>query len=108
MFIHMVLFKIQKRRVPVYLKDCLLWAKEAKRHPWFLDYRTLFRVNPAPARKGGVNEKGQYASFYVWKNKANHDRFMKKHHDRLVSLSKCPVKVVGYYNFNTHPLISIR
>ena len=98
MFIHMVLFKIQKRRVPVYLKDCLLWAKEAKRHPGFLDYRTLFRVN----------EKGQYASFYVWKNKANHDRFMKKHHDRLVSLSKCPVKVVGYYNFNTHPLISIR
>ena len=98
MFIHMVLFKIQKRRVPVYLKDCVLWAKEAKRHPGFLDYRTLFRVN----------EKGQYASFYVWKNKANHDRFMKKHHDRLVSLSKCPVKVVGYYNFKTHPFISTR
>ena len=98
MFIHMVLFKIQKRRVPVYLKDCVLWAKEAKRHPGFLDYRTLFRVN----------EKGQYASFYVWKNKANHDRFMKKHHDRLVSLSKCPVKVVGYYNFKTHLFIYTR
>ncbi len=98
MFIHMVLFKIQKRHVPVYLKDCALWAKEAKRHPGFLDYRTLFRAN----------EKGQYASFYVWKNKTGHDRFMKKNHDRLVSLSKCPVKVVGHYNFNTHPTVSTR
>ena len=87
----MVLFRIQKRNLPVYTADCKIWHKEAKRHAGFLDYRTLFRVN----------EKDQYASFYVWKNKSAHDRFMKKHHDRLVALSRCPVKVLGYYNFTT-------
>src|SRR3989338_446537 len=97
MFIHMVLFKIKKKDIPTYLRDCDLWKKEAKRHQGFLGYRTLFRENP----------KGQYASFYMWKSQAHHDRFMRKHHDRLVSLSQCPVRVVDYYNFNTHPAIAL-
>lgn len=91
MFIHMVLFKIQKKNVPVYVRDCRLWASEAKKHAGFIGYRTLFRSN----------EKGQYASFYMWRFEKDHTRFMKKHHDRLVSLSHCPVQVIGYYNFKT-------
>ena len=87
----MVLFKIAARKVPVYKADCRIWEKEAARQPGFLGYRTLVRTN----------EKGQYASIYRWKNESAHARFMKKHHDRLVSLSKCPVEVVGYYNFKT-------
>jgi hypothetical protein len=87
----MVLFRIRKRDVPVYEKDCRMWAREAARHPGFVEYKTLYRVN----------EKDQYASFYGWKARRFHDRFMKKHHDRLVALSKCPVTVLGYYNFET-------
>lgn len=92
MFVHMVLFKIKKKDVPVYLKDCRMWAAQAKKYPGFLGYHTLFRTN----------EKDQYASFYMWKKESNHARFMKKDHDRLVSLSHCPVKVLGYYNFASH------
>lgn len=92
MFIHMVLFKIKPKNVPVYVKDCRMWAREAGRHAGFIGYHTLFRSN----------EKGHYASFYMWKKEADHSRFMKKHHDRLVLLSKCPVEVLGYYNFETH------
>ena len=88
----MVLFKIKKKDVPVYLKDCRLWANEAKKHAGFIGYQTLFRTN----------EKNQYASLYMWNKEAAHHRFMKKHHDRLVSLSRCPVQVVGYYNFASH------
>ena len=91
MFIHKVLFKIKKKDVSTYLKDCKLWAREAARHPGFLASHTLERTN----------EKDQYASTYFWKNETQHTRFMKKHHDRLVSLSKCPVTVLGYYNFKT-------
>ena len=91
MFIHMVLFRIRRKNVKTYQADCRMWHKEASRHAGFLGYRTLQRTN----------EKGQYASFYMWKNEGGHARFMKKHHDRLVSLSKCPVEVVGYYNFKT-------
>lgn len=91
MFIHMVLFKIQKKNVPTYVKDCRLWEKEAARQPGFLGYHTLFRTNT----------KGHYASMYLWKTQGQHRRFMKKHHDRLVLLSQCPVEVVGYYNFRT-------
>lgn len=89
MFIHLVLFKIRKKNLPVYIADCRIWEKEAKRQPGFLGYHTLFRTN----------EKNQYASFYMWKRETQHRRFMKKHHDRLVSLSRCPVEVLGYYNF---------
>ena len=91
MFIHLVLFKIKKKNVPTYVADCKLWAKEAARHPGFLGYHTLYRTN----------EDGQYASFYTWQAEKYHKLFMKKHHDRLVSLSQCPVEVVGYYNFST-------
>ncbi len=69
-----------------------MWEKAAKKlGKGFLGYKTLFRTN----------EKDQYASSYMWKSERDHDRFMKAHHDRLVSLSKCPVEVLGYYNFKT-------
>ena len=68
-----------------------MWAGEAAGHKGFLGYKTLYRTN----------EKGQYASFYMWKSEKDHRLFMKKWHDRLVSLSQCPVEVVGYYNFST-------
>ena len=91
MFTHLVLFKIKKQHVAVYKSDCRLWAREAALEAGFLGYRTLLRTN----------EKGQYASCYLWKAEKYHSRFMKKNHDRLVSLSRCPVEVVGYYNFKT-------
>ncbi len=91
MFIHLVLFRIQKKNIPVYKRDCKIWEKQAGSAPGFLGYRTLIRMN----------EPHQAASFYTWKTEAAHRRFMKKHHDRLVSLSKCPVEVLGYYNFST-------
>ena len=91
MFIHLVLFEIKKANVPTYVTDCKIWDREARRHRGFLGSKTL----------GRVNENGQYASFYMWRSQADHQRFMKKHHDRLVALSKCPVKVLGYFNFKT-------
>ena len=91
MFIHLVLFKIQKRNVSKYLKDCRMWAKVAAKHAGFVGSHTLFRTN----------QKDQYASFYMWKNERFHNQFMKKNHDRLVSFSKCPVEVLGYYDFQT-------
>lgn len=91
MFTHLVLFRISSKNIPTYKKDCKIWEKEAKRHTGFIGYHTLQRTN----------EKGQYASFYLWKSEKDHSRFMKNHHDRLVSLSKCPVEVLGYYNFKT-------
>ena len=91
MFIHCVLFRIAKKHVPTYKRDCRIWEKEARRHTGFLGYHTLARTN----------EPRQYASFYKWKTETDHRRFMKKHHDRLVALSHCPVKVLGYYNFKT-------
>lgn len=89
MFRHIVLFKIAARHVPTYRTDCRMWAKEARKHPGFIRYETLVRTN----------EKGQYASCYTWRSEADHRRFMKAHHDRLVSLSHCPVEVVGYFNY---------
>ena len=91
MFIHCVLFGIQKKHVPSYRRDCRIWQKEAKRQPGFLGYHTLARTNRA----------NQYASFYLWKSEGHHRKFMSRHHDRLVSESSCPVRVLGYYNFKT-------
>ena len=91
MFIHKVLFKIKKKYVSVYIKDCKVWKKEAKKHPGFLGCHTLSRTN----------QKDQYAALYLWKTENDHSRFMKKQHDRLVSVSRCPVEVIGYYNFKT-------
>ena len=89
MFTHKVLFRIQKKHVPTYLADCKMWGREAKKHPGFLGYKTLIRTNA----------KDQYASSYTWKAEKYHTRFMRMHHDRLVARSKCPVKVLGYYNY---------
>lgn len=91
MFIHKVLFRIAKKNVPIYKRDCKIWKSEASRHPGFLGCETLERHD----------RKGEYASLYIWKSKKFHDRFMKKHHDRLVSLSKCPVEVVDYFNYSS-------
>ena len=91
MFIHQVLFRIKKKDGATYVRDCKLWKKEAGKHPGFLACHTFLRTN----------EKDQYASVYLWKNEAHHARFMKNNHDRLVSLCKCPVEVVGYFNFKT-------
>jgi heme-degrading monooxygenase HmoA len=90
-FIHLVLFRIRKKDVRVYKADCRIWEKEAKRHAGFLGYRTLLRTN----------QPHHYASFYQWKSEKHHRRFMDEHHDRLVSLSRCPVRVLGYFNFKT-------
>ena len=90
-FIHLVLFGIRKKDVAQYKADCKIWEKEARRHTGFLGYQTLLRTH----------QPSQYASFYQWKNEKYHKRFMQKHHDRLVSLSRCPVDVIGYYNFKT-------
>lgn len=91
MFIHKVLFRIAAKDVSTYKRDCRIWFREASQHPGFIGYRTLVRVD----------RKGEYASFYMWKSRSFHDRFMKKHHDRLVALSKCPVRVVGYFNYSS-------
>ncbi len=91
MFVHLVLFKIKPQNVSTYVADCKIWEKEAKKHAGFLGYRTLFRTN----------QKDHYASCYQWRSEKYHSAFMKKHHDRLVSLSKCPVEVMGYFNFKT-------
>ena len=91
MFVHLVLFRIPTKNVPIYKTDCRIWEKEAKRHAGFLGYHTLLRTN----------QPHQYASFYLWRSEKQHRRFMDKHHDRLVSLSRCPVQVLGYFNFKT-------
>jgi len=90
-FVHLVLFKIKKKNVKIYRADCRLWHREAKRAKGFLYYHTFARTN-AP---------DQYASCYFWKTERTHRAFMKKNHDRLVSLSHCPVEVVDYVNFKT-------
>ena len=65
-----------------------MWARYAKKAKGFVAYRTMKRVDYAH----------QYASVYEWKRKLDHDRFMSKFHDWLVSKSKAKVKVLGYYN----------
>ncbi len=96
MFTHAVLFEIQPKIVPVYRKDCRMWAAYAKKAKGFLGYLTLRRVNA----------RNQYASVYKWKAKQDHDRFMGKFHDYLVSKSKAKVKVLGYYNLKAIDQIS--
>ena len=91
MFVHQVLFQIKAKDVPLYVQDCKIWKREASKHPGYLGCHTLKRTN----------QKGQYAASYLWKSEVDCGRFMKKHHDRLVRLSRCPVKVLGYYDFKT-------
>ena len=88
MFIHTVLFEIQPKEVAKYNKDNIIWANCTKKSRGFLAYFTMQRCD----------YKNQYASIYKWEKKADHDRFMKKYHDWLVSKSKAKVKVLGYYN----------
>ncbi|MFH0917689.1 MAG: hypothetical protein V1830_00985 [Candidatus Omnitrophota bacterium] len=88
MFIHVVLFVVKPYEVAQYRQDSLMWARQTKKSPGFLSYRTLKRYG----------YKDQYASVYQWVKKINHDRFMRKYHDWLVSKSKAKVKVLDYYN----------
>lgn len=88
MFIHAVLFEIKPGEVKDYRADSKMWARQAKKAKGFILYQTMQRLGHAH----------QYASVYEWKTKQDHDRFMKKFHDWLVSKSKAKVKVLGYYN----------
>jgi heme-degrading monooxygenase HmoA len=88
MFIHSVLFEIKPQEVITYRNDSKMWAQHAKKAKGFVAYHTMKRHG----------YKDQYASVYEWDTKQNHDRFMKKFHDWLVSKSKAKVKVLGYYN----------
>lgn len=88
MFIHVVLFRVESPEVVKYRKDSLMWARYAKQSFGFLAYRTMKRYG----------FKNQYASVYQWVKKADHDSFMRKYHDWLVSESKAKVKVLDYYN----------
>jgi hypothetical protein len=65
-----------------------MWASYAKKTKGFIAYFTMKRAG----------FKNQYVSVYEWKTKGDHDRFMKRFHDWLVSKSKAKVKVSGYYN----------
>ena len=91
MFIHAVLFEISPREVLAYRRDSKTWADHARKAKGFIAYFTM-------SREGFKN---QYASVYEWKTRQDHDRFMKKNHDWLVSRSKARVKVLGYYNLKT-------
>jgi len=88
MFIHSVLFEIAPQEVAAYRKDSRMWAGYARKAGGFVAYHTMKRYD----------HKNQYASVYEWRCKQDHDRFMKKFHDWLVSKSKAKVKVLGYYN----------
>ena len=89
MFVHAVLFEIKPKQVAKYRKDSLMWARHTKKARGFIAYQTLSRLG----------YKDQYASVYRWDKKADHDRFMRKYHDWLVSKSSAKVKVLDYYNF---------
>ena len=88
MFIHVVLFQIKPKEVTKYRKDSLMWARQAKKAKGFVAYHTMSRYG----------HKNQYASVYQWHKKADHDRFMRKYHARLVRKSEAKVEVLGYYN----------
>jgi len=88
MFIHSVLFIVQPKEVAKYRKDSLMWARYARKAKGFIAYHTMQRYG----------YKNQFASVYEWQSKADHDRFMKKFHDYLVSKSFARVKVIDYYN----------
>lgn len=88
MFIHAVLFEIKPKEVSKYRKDSLMWAAHTKKAKGFISYCTM--------KRDGF--KNQYASVYKWDKKVNHDNFMRKYHDWLVSKSSAKVKVLGYYN----------
>lgn len=88
MFIHSVLFEIAPEEVSDYRKDSKMWARHARKAKGFVAYHTMKRLG----------YKNQFASVYEWKTRQNHDSFMGKFHDWLVSKSKAKVKVLGYYN----------
>ena len=88
MFIHVVLFIVKPKEVAKYRKDSLMWARHTKKAKGFCAYFTMKRYG----------FKNQYASVYQWVKKADHDNFMRKYHDWLVSKSSAKVKVLGYYN----------
>jgi len=91
MFIHSVLFEIKPREVAIYRKDSLMWAGFARKAKGFKAYNTMKRLG----------FENQYASVYEWNTKTDHDRFMSKFHDFLVSKSKARVKVLGYFNLKS-------
>lgn len=91
MFIHTVLFEVAPGEVRDYRQDSKLWASYAIRAKGFIAYFTM--------KRSGF--KNQYASVYEWRSEKDHDRFMDKFHERLVSQSQAKVKVLGYYQLKT-------
>jgi len=91
LFIHSVLFEIQPKEVGKYRRDSLMWAAYAMKAKGFVAYHTMERLG----------FKHQYASVYEWKTQVDHQRFMHKFHDWLVSKSQAKVKVLGYYNLKS-------
>ena len=98
MFIHSVLFEIQPKEVAKYRLDSLMWARSARSAKGFIAYHTMKRYG----------YKNQYVSVYEWQSKSDHDRFMKKFHDWLVSKSEARVKVLGYFNLKSVDKIKIK
>jgi len=90
-FFHTVLFEIKPREVLDYRRDSKMWARHAKQAKGFINYFTMKRSDAS----------NQYASVYQWRTKKDHERFMQKLHDWLVSQSKAKVKVLGYYQLQT-------
>jgi hypothetical protein len=68
-----------------------MWARFAKKAKGFRRYFTMQRYG----------HKNQFASVYHWQAKQDHERFMKKYHDWLVSKSRAKVRVLGYYNLKS-------
>lgn len=91
MFSHTVLFEITPKEFQVYRRDCKMWARYAGKAKGFISFFIMKRMD----------YKNQYASVYQWKNKADHDRFMKKFHDWLAGKSKSKVKALGFYNLDS-------
>jgi hypothetical protein len=96
MFIHVVLFIVKPSQVAKYRKDSLMWAHHAKKTFGLLSYQTMQRHG----------YKDQYASVYQWAKKSDHDCFMRKYHDWLVSKSEAKVKVLDYYNLKQRDVLS--
>ena len=91
MFIHSVLFEIEPKEVSKYRRDSKMWAGFARKSKGFIAYNTMKRFG----------YENQYASVYEWGSKQDHDRFMDKFHDWLVSKSSARVKVLWYFNLKS-------
>jgi heme-degrading monooxygenase HmoA len=75
-----------------------MWARHARKASGFISYHTMQRDD----------HPNHYASVYEWKTRRDHDRFMGKYHDWLVSQSRARVKVLGYYNLKSIDRVPVK